>query len=59
MNLARDAVIFDIGQGPGILGKLLTAEGFTNISGADVSANFNEEARQSGWYQSVVEHWFG
>ena len=59
MNLARDATLFDIGQGPGILGRLLTAKGFTNIDGADCAPHFNEAAIQSGCYKNVREMWFG
>ena len=59
LNLRRDALIFEIGQGPGILGKKLTERGYTNINGADISAHFNQRAQESGWYQSVKEMWFG
>ena len=40
LNLPRDAKIFDIGQGTGLMGKLLTKEGFKNIDGADASQSF-------------------
>ena len=44
LNMNRDAKIFDIGQGTGILGKLLIREGFTNIDGADASQSFVDKA---------------
>ena len=44
LNMGRDAEIFDIGSGPGILGKLLHAEGFSKIDGADCASNFVEAA---------------
>ena len=37
LNLPRDAKIFDIGQGTGLMGRLLCEKGFTNIDGADAS----------------------
>ncbi len=59
LDLARDATIFDIGCGPGILARLLTAQGFTTIDGADCAPNFIEDAKQSGHYKDVREMWFG
>ena len=38
LNMSRDAEIFDIGHGSGLMGKLLTKEGFTNIRGGDASS---------------------
>ena len=55
----RDAKIFDIGQGTGILGRLLNKEGFTNIDGADASQSFVDKASQSGWYKKCQVIWFG
>ena len=59
INAARDAEIFDMGQGTGVLGKLLTADGFTNIEGGDASESFVETANASGWYTSCSVLWFG
>ena len=60
LNLARDAKIFDIGQGTGLLGKLLHPKGFTNIEGADASSEFCTIASESGWYsKGAREFWFG
>ena len=57
--MPRDAAIFDIGQGTGLLGKLLAAEGFTNIDGADASQNFVDTANKTGWYKNCSVVWFG
>lgn len=60
LNAKRDSRIFDVGQGTGILGKILTAEGFTNISGGDASPEFLKVANASGWYAGgCKEMWFG
>ena len=59
LNVSRDAALFDIGHGTGLLGKLLSAEGFTNIEGADASSSFVETASASGWYRNCSEIWFG
>ena len=40
LNMKRDAKIFDIGQGTGLMGKILSKEGFNNIDGADASQSF-------------------
>ena len=57
--MPREAAIFDIGCGTGHLGKLLSAEGFTNIEGGDASQNFVDTVRASGWYQNSSVIWFG
>ena len=59
LNLARDSKIFDIGQGTGVLGKLLVQAGFTDIEGADASTAFCNEARDHGWYKNIRELFFG
>lgn len=58
LNTKRDAKIFDIGQGTGILGKLLQAEGFTNIYGGDASESFVNKANETGWYKKCHLMWF-
>ena len=52
LNTRRDAEIFDIGQGTGLMGKLLSREGFTTIDGADASSDFVQTASESGWYRN-------
>jgi len=59
LNTPRDASIFDIGQGTGILGKLLKAQGFNDIQGADASTKFNEVGMATGAYRECREVWFG
>lgn len=59
LNTQRGAKIFDIGQGTGILGKLLSQKGFTNLDAADASPQYVRIASESGWYNSVSEFWFG
>ena len=59
LDLPRDATIFDMGQGTGILGKLLTEQGYTNIDGGDASQSFVSTASASGWYQNCHVTWFG
>ena len=52
LNTRRDAEIFDIGQGTGLMGKLLSREGFSKIDGADASSDFVQVSNESGWYRS-------
>ena len=59
LNMPRDAKIFDIGQGTGILGRLLNEEGFTNIDGADASQSYVDKANKTGWYRKCQLIWFG
>ena len=59
LNLARDSKVFDVGQGTGLMGKLLSKEGFTNIEGADASAEFVKKASATGWYTKVTALYFG
>ena len=58
LNIDRSVAVFDIGQGTGILGRLLRAAGYTNVSGADASVEFCRVATESGNYQSVRAFWF-
>ena len=59
LNTPRDAVIFDVGQGTGIMGKLLKAKGFNDITAADASGKFCEIAMQTGCYKECRELYFG
>lgn len=59
LNLPRDSKVFDVGQGTGLLGKLLTKEGFTNIEGADASSEFVKKASETGWYTKLTTLFFG
>ena len=57
--MPRNSAIFDIGQGTGYMGKLLTDAGFNDIMGADASPSFVEKAEKTGWYKSTQVLWFG
>ena len=59
MNTRKDAAIFDIGQGTGVMGKLLYQKGFTNIEGADACPSYVKTANESGWYKKSSVMWFG
>ena len=48
-----------MGHGTGIMGKLLRAEGYSNIDGADASENFVKVANQTGWYRKCHQRLFG
>ena len=59
LETPKDAAIFDVACGTGMLGKLLQAQGYTNITGADATPNFVKVSKESGIYVDVFEHWFG
>lgn len=59
LQSAKDAAIFDVACGTGMLGRLLQKQGYTNMVGADASSNFVKAAGESGIYKEVFEHWFG
>ena len=60
LNLPRDARIFDMGAGTGILGQLLKDKGFTNIEAGDASENFISAATERGLYNGNIRTiWFG
>ena len=59
LNMPRTAEIFDMGQGTGIMGKMLQEKGYSNIDGADASANFVRVAGESGWYRKTYHQFFG
>ena len=51
LNLRKDAVIFDMGHGTGIMGKLLKQEGYRTIDGADGNIGFVDTAMKSRNYR--------
>lgn len=59
LNTPRDAAIFDIGCGTGFMGKLLHAQGYTNIEAADATQSYVDIASTSGWYTNCSVIWFG
>ena len=50
---AGDAPVLDAGTGTGILGEILTALGYSNISGFDASKGMLDIARVKGIYQGL------
>ena len=59
LNLSKDAKIFDVGAGTGILGKCLSEKGYSSIEGADASTNFINYAANNGWYSATEQRFFG
>lgn len=59
LNMPRDAAIFDMGHGTGLLGKLMNAHGYTNIDGGDASQSFVDSVKKTGWYNNSSVLWFG
>ena len=59
LNAARDAKVFDMGQGTGLLGKLLNKEGFNDIEAGDASAEYVALSKKTGYYTNVREMFFG
>ena len=57
--MAHDCEILDVGAGTGIVGNLLKEKGFTNIVGADASAEFIKVAQASGAYKETRALYFG
>ena len=53
LNLPRDSKILDIGCGTGLVARILSREGFKDISGVDASANFLKLAAEDGNYRSL------
>lgn len=53
LNLDKEARIFDVGAGTGILGKCLSEKGYHQVEGADASANFINYAANQGWYKGT------
>ena len=47
--------IADVGCGTGLGGKALTALGYTNIDGIDLSPQMIAKARESGWYTELFD----
>ena len=50
----RDLEIIDFGCGTGLVGKALSAQGFVNVDGADISTGMLEQARTKQVYRSLM-----
>ena len=59
LDAERSIKIFDIGLGTGLVGRHLTAHGFTHVDGGDASAEFCRAAESTNYYQDVHEICFG
>jgi len=59
LNLDKAARIYDVGAGGGIMGELLSAEGFTHIEAGDASGDLLASAAAKGWYSHTEVRWFG
>ena len=51
LKLPKDAKILDVGCGTGLIGKLITKQGYNNIYGVDATEKFIEAARTTGIYK--------
>ena len=51
----KNAHILDVGTGTGLVGRALSALGYTHIDGIDYSAEMLAEARQTGVYQQLIQ----
>lgn len=51
-----DSIILDAGCGTGLLGLELKKQGFSNITGTDISALCLKEAESKGVYAKTVKH---
>ena len=59
LNLPRDALIFDLAAGTGLLGQFLTEKGFMHMDAGDASDSMLNVAIERGWYKSTELRWFG
>ena len=50
----KQASIIDVGCGTGLVGIELTARGFTNIDGIDISSNMLAKAKQTNVYRDLI-----
>ena len=57
LNTPRDAKIFEVAQGTGLIGRLLNEKGFTHIDGVDASEKLCQMARESGWYREITHQY--
>lgn len=52
-KIPKDALINDFGMGTGLVGDMLTKEGYTHIDGCDASEGLLEIARKKGTYKEA------
>ncbi len=54
IRISKTSSIGDIGAGTGIIGELLTKEGFTNLHAVDISPQMLKIAQEKGYYKTVI-----
>ena len=59
LNIAKDAAIYDMGCGTGLIGELLHKQGYTNIVGSDASESFVKTAGDKPHYKEVKHFYSG
>jgi len=59
IGLDRKSKILDLGCGTGIMGRLLSPHGFTEIDGIDATGHFVTTSEESGYYNKCHELWLG
>ena len=50
MDLPKDSKILDVGCGTGLMGKMLSTDGYNQIVGVDASEKFVEASVATGFY---------
>ena len=55
LGIAKDAAIFDMGCGTGLIGDHLVINGYTNIDGVDASPGMLDVAREKKTYTLLEE----
>ena len=58
-EVSKEAEIFDMGCGTGLVGKFLKDRGYTNVTGVDASEKMLEQAREKDSYTSLEELFLG
>jgi predicted TPR repeat methyltransferase len=59
LYLQNDAKILDAGCGTGIIGQLLSEQGYENIQGCDLSEGMLKEANNKGYYRKLSQQELG
>ena len=53
IQLPTESKILDVGCGTGLIGKLISQQGYTNITGVDATEKFVNAAKETGLYQDA------
>lgn len=57
--VAKDAKILDAGAGTGLVGEILSQNGYSDLEGMDISAEMLEEARKKNVYTALYQKVMG